>query len=69
VRGLLESRSFMRIVLTIDLVVAAAAIALGIVSLTRPLPLGVWLGFGIALGVVGFFSGLLFLATTSDRRE
>lgn len=59
----------MRVVLAVDLTVAAAAIVLGVISLTRPLPLGVWVGFGIALGVVGFVSGLLFLATTSDRRE
>ena len=65
----LRSRTFIRILLAVDAVVTVAVLAAGVVSLTRPLPSGAWIGFAIALAVAGTLTGAVFLIETSQRNE
>jgi hypothetical protein len=65
----LRSRTFIRILLVVDAVVTVAVLAAGVVSLTRPLPSGAWVGFAIALAVAGTLTGAVFLIETSQRKE
>jgi hypothetical protein len=65
----LRSRTFIRILLVVDAVVTVAVLAAGVVSLTRSLPSGAWVGCAIALAVAGTLTGAVFLIETSQRNE
>ena len=63
----MRSRAFVRALVVTDFVLAVAAIAVGAISLTRPLPTGAWIAFAVCLSVAGVLSGAVFLRVTSDR--
>ncbi len=58
---------FLRSLVVVDLLLAAAAIAVGAISLMRPLPTAVWIGFAVCLSIAGVLTGAVFLRLTSDR--
>jgi membrane protein implicated in regulation of membrane protease activity len=67
VERLVRSRLFVRSLVVTDVVLAIAALAVGAISLTRPLPAWVWIAFAVCLSVAGALSGAVFLRVTSER--